>query len=183
MLARRNPIDRRLLLLLLSLLLLQFAFPGLTGAQVKQKARARVTKKTSDGKRKSKDGARQRQPVALSSKQEPRAMTQTKIDSQLLYLMKIRRGEKSPVADSQALERSIKIDGQGRALVDVEANVSDALLLAIQSLGGEIISSFKQFNSVRVNFPVDKLEELAALRDIKFIRPAAAPQMDTPVHG
>ena len=110
-------------------------------------------------------------------------MAEAKIDSQLLYVLKIRRGEKSPVADVQSLERSIKIDEQGRTLIDLEASVSDELLSEIQRLGGEIISSFKRFNAIRANFPIDKLEALAALKDIKFIRPAAAPTLDTPVHG
>lgn len=107
-------------------------------------------------------------------------MAQAKIDSQLLYLLKIRRGEKSPVADVQSLERSIRIDRQGCTLLDLEASVSDELIREIQRLGGEIISSFKQFNAIRVNFPIAKLEDLAALKDIKFIRPAAAPAMDSP---
>lgn len=182
MLTYRKPLAnvQRLLLLLL---LLHLAFISLTDAQVK-KRQATVTRKTSVGKRRSKDGRGQRPPVALSSKKETRAtMAQAKIDSQLLYVLKIRRGEKSPVADVQSLERSIKIDGQGRTLIDLEASVSDDLLREIQRLGGEIISSFKQFNAIRANFPIDKLEELAALRDIKFIRPATAPTMDTPVHG
>lgn len=181
MFACRKPLANMQRLLLL-LLLLHLALLSLTAAQVK-KRQATVTRKTSMGTHRSKDGKGQRPPVALSSKKEMRAMAQAKIDSQLLYVLKIRRGEKSPVADVQSLERSIKIDSQGRTLIDLEASVSEELLCEIQRLGGEIISSFKQFNAIRANFPIDKLEDLAALRDIKFIRPAAAPTMDTPVHG
>jgi hypothetical protein len=181
MLAYRKSLANLPLLLLLPLLL-PLAFLGLTDAQVK-KRQATVTKKTSVEAQRSKGGKGRRQPVAISSKKEMRAMAEAKIDSQLLYVLKIRRGRKSPVADVQSLERSIKIDEQGRTLIDLEASVSDELLREIQRLGGEIISSFKQFNAIRANFPIDKLEDLAALRDIKFIRPATAPTMDTPVHG
>lgn len=160
------------------LLLLSCALSVNVCAQGKKRSKHRAQNKTAR-KQSQSSSAKGRQPaVTISSEKESRTLEQAKIDSQLLYRLKLRRGEPLPFSDVESLKASIKIDNQGRTLVDVEAIVSDELERQIRQLGGEIISSFKQYNAIRANFPIEKLEDLAALSGIKFIRPAAAPTME-----
>ncbi len=97
-----------------------------------------------------------------------RTPAQQKIDSQLLSALdRVRSG-----GDVPAVESLVKFDEKGRALVSIRARVTKNLLAKIKSLGGEVISSSERYNDIRAHMPLEKLEELAALKNVRAIMPA-----------
>ena len=77
---------------------------------------------------------------ALEAEKTKRTPVQQKIDSQLLYADKMRRGE--PIAEGvPTLRVNLDKDDQGRILVDIKADVTDALLQYIKTLGGNVIGN------------------------------------------
>lgn len=99
-----------------------------------------------------------------------RTPEQKKIDSQLLYALMQRRGETSGVPAEPV---RLDLDVKGRALVDVSGDVSARLLAKIRKLGGEVISKSETYHNVRARLSLEKLEELAGLKEVRFIAPAA----------
>ena len=63
-------------------------------------------------------------------------------------------------------------DQQGRVLVDLKAEVTETLLREIRSLGGAVINSFPQFQSIRAAVPLAGIETVAARTDVRFVKPA-----------
>ena len=117
----------------------------------------------------------QSQIAPLQSEKHSRSAAQRKIDSQLLYELKKHRGE----AIAQGVptpETGVKIDQDGRVLVDIQARVTDGLLEKIERSGGKIINSFAEYNAIRALIPLTQVEVLASLDDIRFIRPAVKPR-------
>ncbi|HEX8560388.1 MAG TPA: hypothetical protein VF668_19990 [Pyrinomonadaceae bacterium] len=101
---------------------------------------------------------------------EARTPAQRKIDSQLLYALYERRGERGRRG---APKSDVEVDGRGRVLVDVRARVSRALLARVRRLGGEVVSSSESYHTVIARFPLERLEALAGHPDVRFIGPAA----------
>jgi hypothetical protein len=100
-----------------------------------------------------------------------RTPAQQKIDTQLLYALYRERGE----AETKGVptgELRVKFDEKGRALITVRARVTKALLARIEHLGGKIVSSSGRYNDIRAYLPLAKLEELAALKEVRAIMPA-----------
>ncbi|MGI8432446.1 MAG: hypothetical protein ACR2MW_09185, partial [Chthoniobacterales bacterium] len=77
------------------------------------------------------------------------------------------------------LRVAVQFESDGRAKVDITANVSETLLAAIRGAGGKIINSFPHENAVRALLPIEAVEPLAAREDVTFIRPAAIPLFNT----
>lgn len=108
---------------------------------------------------------------ALEAEKSQRTPIQQKIDSQLLYADKMRRGV--PIAKGVATQRvDLDKDAQGRILVDIKAEVTDALLQFIESGGGKIINSFPQYNAIRAGVPLANVEDLARRTEVGFVKPA-----------
>jgi hypothetical protein len=100
-----------------------------------------------------------------------RTPAQKKIDSQLLYALYRQRGE----AESKGVppgELSVRFDDKGRAIVSIRARVTKTVLAKIKSTGGKIISSFERYHDILAHVRLDKLEALAALKDVYAIMPA-----------
>jgi Subtilase family/IPT/TIG domain len=142
-------------------------FP-LTSSTAQNPAQEREAKEISPSAR--------QQIESLIAEKRHRTPAQRKLDSQLLTAIKLKRGEPMS-ADVPTLRIDVKTDAQGRALVDLDATVSDDLLKQIKILGGEVINSFPQFNAIRAQVPLSALETLAARADVKFIRRAIEPIM------
>lgn len=107
---------------------------------------------------------------ALIREKESRSPTERKMDSQLIYELRMERGQ--AIANGiRALETDVRVNDTGKAELDITANVSDALLDQLRANGVEIVSSVPEENSVRARVPLDSLETIAALPDIKFIQP------------
>ena len=109
---------------------------------------------------------------ALDAEKTARTPTQRKIDSQLLYKLKMARHQM--IAPGVAtLQTSVVTDNAGMTLVDIDARVTGPTLKQIIQVGGTIINNFAAQNAIRANVPLMQIETIAALADVKFIRPAA----------
>ena len=106
----------------------------------------------------------------VADEKASRTPAQKKIDSQLLYALKQKRGETKGVPTARI---DLDLDEKGRALVDIAANVSTELKAQIQKLGGAIISDDARYRTIRARLALEKLELLAKRHDIRFIAPAA----------
>jgi Subtilase family len=107
---------------------------------------------------------------ALIREKESRSQTERKIDSQLIYELRMDRGQ--AIANGiRFLETDVHVTDTGRAELDITANVSDVLLDQLRSNGVEIVSSVPEENSIRARVPLDNLEAIAALPDVRFIQP------------
>lgn len=115
-------------------------------------------------------------PVQISARQiaeEKRSRTsaQQKIDSQLLYALYRARGQ-GKEKGVPAGELRVKFDDEGKALVTIRTRVTKLLLAKIKRAGGFIISSSARDEEIRASLPLTKLEEIAALKDVRAIIPA-----------
>lgn len=99
-----------------------------------------------------------------------RSAAQKKIDSQLLYALKQKRGETRGVPTESI---NIELDQKGRALVDITTQVSPQVSSQIRKLGGVVISEEPQYHTIRARLALEKLEGLAGRKDVTFIAPAA----------
>jgi hypothetical protein len=83
----------------------------------------------------------------------------------------MRRG--LPVAAGiPSLQTGVEIAADGGLLLDVRADVSDALRERIEALGGRIVASVPSHRSLRVRLPIDAVEALASDPAVQAIRPA-----------
>ena len=88
-----------------------------------------------------------------------------KIDSQLIYEIKMDRGE--AIANGIAsLETDLEIVDSDRIAVDITAAVSPGLLNLLHSSDSEVISSSP--TSVRANVEINEIESIASLPDVSF---------------
>ena len=106
------------------------------------------------------------QIAALQADKAARTPVQQKLDSQLIYAEKERRGV--PIAGGKAgrFKADAKVQADGRMLLDIDANVTPALLAEIQRVGGTVITSVPGFRSVRVLLPLQQVEPLAQRGDM-----------------
>ena len=107
---------------------------------------------------------------ALVDEKAARTPAQQKIDTNLLLEMKLRRGDRIWQAVPE-LQTSIALDAEGKTLVDITAEVTQEVLDEIVALGGEVVSSFVQYHAIRARIPLDQIETLARLPQVKSIRP------------
>ena len=111
-----------------------------------------------------------RQIEALIAEKESRTPAQQKIDSQLIYANKMRLGQ-SIAAGVQSLEVGLTIDSGGRTVVDISAVINDSLLAQLKESRGEVLVSAPQYNTVRALVPLDQIETIAELPEVRFIQP------------
>lgn len=111
-----------------------------------------------------------RQIQALEAEKESRTPAQRKIDSQLLYATKMKR--RVAIAPGvPTLEVNVGADDAGRVVVDLSANVTDALLATLDRMGVETSNVFPQYHTLRATAQLEQLEAIAALPQIRFIQP------------
>lgn len=110
------------------------------------------------------------QGQAILDEKNSRTAAQKKIDSQLLYALKQKRGETRGVPTDRI---DIELDQKGRALVDITAKVTSQVTSQIRKLGGMVVSEDQRYHTIRARLALEKLEALAALKDVSFIAPAA----------
>lgn len=107
---------------------------------------------------------------ALIREKESRSPTERKMDSQLIYELRMDRGQ--AIANGiRSLETDVQVTNTGRAELDITANVSNTLLDQLRAHGVEIVRSVPEENSIRAKVSLDSLEAIAALQDVKFIQP------------
>lgn len=111
------------------------------------------------------------QIAALVDEKLARTPAQQKIDSRLLYELGERRGGET-LAEVPRMQVTRHADSAGRLLLDLEATVDEELLARIEALGGTVRSAFPHWRAVRVTLPIDQVEALAALPQVRNLRPA-----------
>lgn len=111
-----------------------------------------------------------RQIETLQAEKASRSPAQKKMDSQLVHAARILRGK--AIAGAPKLQPALKVRGDGRVLVDMDATVSDALLERIKAGGGQVIVSVPELKAVRALVSPLLAEELAGRDDVRFVRPA-----------
>jgi hypothetical protein len=117
------------------------------------------------------DNARQ-EIAAILAEKSTWTPAQEKLESALIHAIKKDRGEPfAPGAPNLRLDFQAAPDG--RALVDIGATVTPALLTEIQRTGGQVLSSFPSFNAIRALVPLGSLEQLAGKPEVASIRRAA----------
>ena len=111
-----------------------------------------------------------RQIADIAREKRARTAAQKKIDTQLLYALKQKRGETRGVPSGPV---DIKLDAQGRTLVDITARVSAKLISKLGKVGAEVVSQSAKYHTVRVRVTLEKLEALAEIEEVRHISPAA----------
>jgi hypothetical protein len=115
---------------------------------------------------------------ALEQEKSSRSPLHRKLDSQFVYKLKQNLNQNFAPGVTR-LQPDIKFEPDGRILVDIEANVTVALLAQIQQSGGTVINSLPQYHHVRALVALDQLEKLAGSADVKFIGRARRAQTNT----
>src|SRR5439155_9644789 len=108
---------------------------------------------------------------ALEQEKQSRSAIHRKLDAQFVFKLKQNRNQPIAVGVTR-LQPDIEFETDGRILVDINANVTDALLAQIEASGGTIINSFRQFRAIRALINLEQVVSLAGSADVKFIRRA-----------
>ncbi len=112
-----------------------------------------------------------RQIGLLLEEKATRTPAQQKMDSQLVHGAKIARGQ--AIAGLPNFKPNLKLNADGRVMVDIDATVTDALVAQIKAGGGQVIASVPDLHAVRALVSPVQAEALAGRADVRFIRPAA----------
>ena len=92
---------------------------------------------------------------------------QKKIDSALIFSAKTARGEFAGSSFLAALP-GVETDATGLVTVDIKGTVSD-IVTQVAALGGQVISQFPQYGSVRAKLPLQRIEILAASPSVQSV--------------
>ena len=107
---------------------------------------------------------------ALLREKGQRSAIDRKIDSQLLYELRMSSGQ--PVAlGVPVLQTDVPYAQDGHLVIDVSAAVTDALLATLSDRGIEVISQGQDRTMLRLHVDIDQVRALAALPDVAFVQP------------
>ena len=107
---------------------------------------------------------------ALMAEKLTRSSAQRKMSAQLVYAVKQRRGD--AIAAAVPALRVYLPDATARGVVvDVRADVSDALLAQLKTLGAEVLDVNASYRHVRLRVQIDRLEWIAALPAVSYVQP------------
>jgi len=107
---------------------------------------------------------------ALLEEKEARTPAQQKIDSQLLYSIKMRRGE-SIAKNVRSLSVDVGANDAGFVTVDITATIDDQLLDSLRGMSVEVSNVFREYNSLRAIVALEQLETIASFSQVRFIQP------------
>jgi len=111
-----------------------------------------------------------RQINALNQEKNSRTPAQRKIDSNVLYTLRMMDG--MPAAPGVAyLETGVELDAHNCIAVDIVANVTDSLRSMLSDAGAHILYSNAGLHSMRALIPSARIESIAASPDVIFISP------------
>src|SRR5215510_2248533 len=106
---------------------------------------------------------------ALLKEKDSRRGAQLKMDSQLIYALKMRRG--AMIAEGvRTLETNISYNAQGKATFDLKAMVSDALLNQLKAYGADVVSYVPEYNSLRIRAGMDEIEAITSLPAVIYVQ-------------
>src|SRR5438093_3401320 len=107
---------------------------------------------------------------ALIREKDTRSPAHRKIDSQLLYELKMKTGR--PIATGvDALETDVPYAVDGHVVVDVKADVTNALMARLTAQGIEVLWSDPVSRTLRIHISIDQVEAVAALPEVSFVHP------------
>ena len=112
-----------------------------------------------------------RQIQSLLSAKVRRTPAQRKVSSQLLEARRTPR-RKPTAAGSGRLQETDRQATEERVMVDIRADVTPAVLTRIRELGGTVINSVPKYQAIRAQIPLRAGVRLAALDEVRTIRPA-----------
>ena len=69
----------------------------------------------------------------------------------------------------------IKLDAEGRTVVEISARVSPRLISRLGKAGAEVISQSARYHTVRARVALERLEALAEIEEVRYISPVAQP--------
>ena len=106
---------------------------------------------------------------SAAGRRPQRTKAEERIESKLLTAIeREQRGEAVRAGDRSGLD----VDAMGRVLLDIRADVTEALIHAIEEAGGVVVSRFPKYESLRARIHLGKLVSIAERDDVKFIRAA-----------
>ena len=115
------------------------------------------------------DSAR-RQIAGLIEEKRNRSAARRKMDSRLIYSIKMSRGEQLAPGLS-TLEISIPLNDEGRPIIDITARVSKNLIAKLEAIGVKIISSFPVYNTIRAEASLEVLDTIASFPEVIYVQP------------
>lgn len=122
------------------------------------------------------------QIVALEQDKGSRTAAQKKIDSNVLYTVRMLAGK--PAAPGvDYLETGAELDQNDNIVVDITAKVTTDLLQQLNWAGATVLYSSAPYRSIRAIVPPSQIETIAASPDVIFITPkigsitAGSPQL------
>jgi hypothetical protein len=113
------------------------------------------------------------QMLALQEEKSSRTPAQQKIDSNVLYTIRMLAGK--PAAPGVPyLYTGVDLDANDNIVADVVANVTDSLLQRLTASGAQVLYVNRALRSIRASIPPEQIEGLAASPDVIFIWPRQA---------
>lgn len=113
------------------------------------------------------------QIVALEREKASRPPWQHKVDSQLLYLMSVTSSGHASSAAPALRAQAVPSSEMNQMTVDIQGQITDQVIAAVQSSGGQVISNYSQNGQLRARIPIDSIVTLADLPEIRSIQPKA----------
>jgi subtilisin-like proprotein convertase family protein len=110
------------------------------------------------------------QLAAIEADKAERSVAEQKVDANLLYAAR-EQTEGQAVAGVPDLESTVEVD-RGMVLVDISGAITDALERAVDALGGEVVATVPEFDSMRARLPVQATAVLAERPDVRAVAPA-----------
>lgn len=110
------------------------------------------------------------QMQALQQDKASRTPAQRKIDSNIIYTMRMLAGQ-SAAPGVPYLYTGVDLDEKDNIVVDMVANVTDELLQRLADAGAQVLYTNRALRSIRATIPPAQIEGIAALPDVIFISP------------
>jgi hypothetical protein len=117
-----------------------------------------------------------RQIQALQAEKAARTPAQLKMDSQLVYAVKLQRSD-ATLAAVPGLRPGVEVSSAGMTLVDITTTLNADLKGFLTSIGGSVVNQLDR--STRAVVPVSRIEEIAARVDVRWVMPAAKYMVNT----
>jgi subtilisin family serine protease len=113
---------------------------------------------------------------ALEQEKQSRTLAQQKVNSAILYTIRYRRRD-NLFKRVPNLDTFVKLIDDSKARINIQTNapVTAELLQKIQSYGAEVLSALANHNWIQVLIPVEQVESLAQLPEVKSIKPYIKP--------
>ncbi len=107
---------------------------------------------------------------ALRQEKASRTPAQQKIDSNVLYTIRMLAGKPAAPGVSY-LYTGVDLDASDYIVADIVAHITDALLGQLNAAGAQVLYVNRSLRSIRASIPPEQIEALAASPDVIFISP------------